>query len=303
MNGQIIKFNNKTNICSIDSFFGIDLSFNCSEYIISSMEDVFRDVHDIYIPNGFFLFRTGYGKVFGTRQGDSYFFVQIRSSHTNGTNLIVKIIIGKKGEFIKLYTVEQIKSVYKQIKFNKDVRKTMSWFVRLNKNFNKMSDDDIGFCKSLVGEEKFNMAKFVYVDNAIGYVRHKNLFGFTKNETTSCKYNIICHAKLKQLLIDYAEDLLLYMNIMTPRSFFIIPLKDFGYALAYFAPNDSSFNKNIYIKLDYKNLDTSIYKADEKEIADVHSDFIKRIMIQSKLSNVDIYDVLRRLDENFSKID
>ena len=267
------------------------------------MEDVFRDVHDIYIPNGFFLFRTGYGKVFGTRQGDSYFFVQIRSSHTNGTNLIVKIIIGKKGEFIKLYTVEQIKSVYKQIKFNKDVHKTMSLFVRLNKNFNKMSDDDIGFCKSLVGEEKFNMAKFVYVDNAIGYVRHKNLFGFTKNETTSCKYNIICHAKLKQLLIDYAEDLLLYMNIMTPRSFFIIPLKDFGYALAYFAPNDSSFNKNIYIKLDYKNLDTSIYKADEKEIADVHSDFIKRIMIQSKLSNVDIYDVLRRLDENFSKID
>ena len=284
-------------------FFGIDLSFNCSEYIISSMEDVFRDVHDIYIPNGFFCFRTEYGKVFGTRQGYSYFLVQIRSSHTDGTNLIVKIIIGKNGKFIKLYTVEQIKSVYKQIKFNKNVRKTMSWFVRLNKNFNKMSDDDIGFCKSLIGEEKFNMAKFVYVDNAIGYVRHKNLFGFTKNETTSCKYNIICHAKLKQLLIDYAEDLLLYMNIMTPRSFFIIPLKDFGYALAYFAPNDSSFNKNIYIKLDYKNIDTSIYKADEKEIADVHSDFIKRIMIQSKLSNVDIYDVLRRLDENFSKID
>lgn len=303
MNGQIIKFNNKTNICSIDSFFGIDLSFNCSEYVISSMEDVFRDVHDIYIPNGFFLFHTRYGKVFGTRQGYSYFFVQIRSSHTNGTNLIVKIIIGKNGEFIKLYTVEQIKSVYKQIKFNKDVRKTMSWFVRLNKNFNKMSDDDIGFCKSLVGEEKFNMAKFVYVDNAIGYVRHKNLFGFTKNKTTSCKYNIICHAKLKQRLIDYAEDFLLYMNIMTPRSFFMIPLKDFGYALVYFTPNDSSFNKNIYVKLDYKNLDTSIYKADEKEIADVHSDFIKRIMIQSKLSNVDVYDVLLRLDENFSKTD
>lgn len=231
MNWQIIKFNNKTNICSIDSFFGIDLSFNCSEYIITSMEDVFRDVHDIYIPNGFFCFRTEYGKVFGTRQGYSYFLVQIRSSHTDGTNLIVKILIGKNGKFIKLYTTNQIKSVYKQIKFNKDVRKTMSWFVRLNKNFNKMSDDDIGFCKSLVGEEKFNMAKFVYVDNAIGYVRHKNLFGFTRNQTTSCKYNIVCHAKLKQRLIDYAEDLLLYMNIMTPRSFFIIPLKDFGYAL------------------------------------------------------------------------
>lgn len=303
MNGQIIKFNNKTNICSIDLFFGIDLSFNCSEYIISSMEDVFRDVHYIYIPNGFFLFRTGYGKVFGTRQGDSYFFVQIRSSHTNGTNLIVKIIIGKKSEFIKLYTVEQIKSVYKQIKFNKNVRKTISWFVRLNKNFNKMSDDDIGFCKSLVGEEKFNMAKFVYVDNAIGYVRHKNLFGFTKNKTDSCKYNIICHAKLKQYFIDYSEDLLLHMNIMTLRSFFMIPLKDFGYALVYFTPNDSSFNENIYVKLDYKNLDTSIYKADEKEIADVHSDFIKRIMIQSKLSNVDVYDILLRLDENFSKTD
>ena len=71
----------------------------------------------------------------------------------------------------------------------------------------------------------------------------------------------------------------------------------------YFAPNDSSFNKNIYVKLDYKNLDTSIYKADEKEIADVHSNFIKRIMIQSKLSNVDVYDVLIRLDENFSKTD
>ena len=90
---------------------------------------------------------------------------------------------------------------------------------------------------------------------------------------------------------------------MTLRSFFMIPLKDFGYALVYFTPNDSSFNKNIYVKLDYKNLDTSIYKADEKEIADVHSDFIKRIMIQSKLSNVDVYDVLLRLDENFSKID
>lgn len=267
------------------------------------MEDVFRDVHDIYIPNGFFCFRTEYGKVFGTRQGYSYFLVQIRSSHTDGTNLIVKILIGKNGKFIKLYTTNQIKSVYKQIKFNKNVRKTMSWFVRLNKNFNKMSDDDIGFCKSLVGEEKFNMAKFVYVDNAIGYVRHKNLFGFTRNQTTSCKYNIVCHAKLKQRLIDYAEDLLLYMNIMTPRSFFIIPLKDFGYALAYFTPNDSSFNENIYVKLDYKNLDTSIYKADEKEIADVHSDFIKRIMIQSKLSNVDVYDVLLRLDENFSKTD
>ena len=298
---NFILFKEGQKTCSINSFFGVDLAFDCDGFIEYTESDIFRDVDIGVFKCGFFAYRTEYGKVFGVKQGDCYFLAQILSSHTSGTNLRINVVIGKNGEFIQLYTLKQIKSVYKQIKFDSNVRKTMNWIIRLNKNFDKMSEDDIEFCKSLVGEEKFNMAKFAYVDNAIGYIRQKNLFKFTATKN-ACKYDVLCHDKLKQLLVNYAEDFSQCSDFVVSRILFMIPLKNFGYVIAYFTPDDYSFDKNIYVKLDLQKLDTSIYKSNEKEVFDVHKDFVNRVMIQSKLSNVDVYDILLSLDENSSKI-